>query len=1341
MPNLFFDSDSSRGNLFFAPNRRERQETPEITQLETRADEAERLLAASGEVPEPAPPTPLERISDVLLRPNYAGAGFVEELVTTGDIRRAVGRAFKETYSGLPGVQGEKETFGNVLEDLGVPEYGHVSSLLPFLFNETGKGWRFKRGDIMDITGRGAIGFGMDVPLDPLTYLSFGTAPGAGLVLRGGAISGIRRFSKKGLKAVAKAFEEETPEAVRYADWLSKNMNRAAPKVLDEIEVAPRIKSAVEKELEGQLSLAQRQADEAASVLRNDPLNVDKMALEQSTRGEVARLQAQLDEAGRFEDALTRRAPGQHIARRGGLDPLTSEEALRVARDANLFGHEVAHQAAISKVDDLIRSGASRYADDSVVRFMGQSLLSNERFKSIGAPVTRLMRHLEELPIGAQISSGIRKMANSRGKRTLEKQIDGMFNETLKRARNIPGALEARALYRAESRNLRRGNAESVAKLTAKWRKMKLAQPINFAGRTIATVGDYAALHLDDPGRFPAENLPPAVRDQITQIRQMTAEWFHHESRREAIDPRAFREHYFPHMFENTDEEMDKLSTLWQSRKGIGFDKVFSKGPWGEQRVFPTFTDAMDFAAQLKREGVINFDLKPILDSAEVLARRGDGNAAIMAADNYYSRVINHFGLSDHVVAEQTFKRAFPEIARMIKARTDAELAKRPPINAARNLFFGVEQELGRTEALRQRLGLTEKPLQTNFLDTLFPSQRDSRMKIAQRDIDHMTSKLGRLKELHDLVPDPKAKSRYAKQMRTATKYLDKALLRLKEAENLPGPGPRLEGAVDVGRLLARARAGKGASLGGLSPELRALYWMGRMESVSSLSQLNKLMKRHADDIAKLDTDLLENVRGVIGTSRRQYLSTFNEPYKRIASGPYKGLWMPQAMAEEADRLGASVLNRREVQGLLKTWDLTQDIFKGAVTTVWPAFHMRNHFSNVATTFTDLGMSAFDPRRMFHVAGIMGGSEGTLQTPVGRWTYDEIRTLFKRFGMESEGQELAERLTRSKNVILDNPATAVGRGVGARIENHAKLLNFVAWLERGLDPAQAAQRVQRALFDYDQLSPFERDVMRRMFPFYTWTRKNLELMTKQLATHPGRVKAQLAIADQEQGPEREMLPEYLRGDFRVRIKQDGKLTYVTGIDLPFASAVETAMGVPGRNAFRQTLASMTPVLKMFTELGTQRELWTGRSLAERQAIGDVAGNVIAKLPEETQRFLEFQKGEFEGEDTYSINGLKAYILFKSYALSRVFSSVAHLESDDMKSWLVDYFTGANMKEFDLSEKQERVLRNRIKTWETELINRGVLIRGRPFLPKTSPYREEKPKKSRSKRQNAGMFSQ
>jgi hypothetical protein len=307
-----------------------------------------------------------------------------------------------------------------------------------------------------------------------------------------------------------------------------------------------------------------------------------------------------------------------------------------------------------------------------------------------------------------------------------------------------------------------------------------------------------------------------------------------------------------------------------------------------------------------------------------------------------------------------------------------------------------------------------------------------------------------------------------------------------------------------------------------------------------------------------------------------------------------------------------------------------------------------------------------------------------------------------------------------------------GRALGEQIENHAKLTNFVAWMERGLTPQQAALRVQRALFDYSQLAPFERDVMRRLFPFYTWTSKNLRHQIEQLGKHPGRIAATLKVSDQDQGPEREMLPEYLRGDFKIKLRDEGKLTYVTGLDLPFGSAVEAIMGTTGRNTFRQISSSLSPVMKMFVELGQGRDFWTGRSLSERQHLGNVMGNTFEKMPQPLQDYFEFQKTEIDGEPAYSINGLKAYLWFKSYALSRAFSAANKLTTDDEKAWIVDFFTNVGIKEFDLTEQQERVLRNRLKAWEKTLLERGVLAPGVPYLPKSSPLKAP-PKERERKR--------
>ena len=52
----------------------------------------------------------------------------------------------------------------------------------------------------------------------------------------------------------------------------------------------------------------------------------------------------------------------------------------------------------------------------------------------------------------------------------------------------------------------------------------------------------------------------------------------------------------------------------------------------------------------------------------------------------------------------------------------------------------------------------------------------------------------------------------------------------------------------------------------------------------------------------------------------------------------------------------------------------------------------------------------------------------------------------------------------------------------------------------------AANQVKEALFDYSDLSKFERNAMKRVMPFYTWTRKNFPVQLKHLILNPQRAE-------------------------------------------------------------------------------------------------------------------------------------------------------------------------------------------------------------------------------------------
>ena len=52
----------------------------------------------------------------------------------------------------------------------------------------------------------------------------------------------------------------------------------------------------------------------------------------------------------------------------------------------------------------------------------------------------------------------------------------------------------------------------------------------------------------------------------------------------------------------------------------------------------------------------------------------------------------------------------------------------------------------------------------------------------------------------------------------------------------------------------------------------------------------------------------------------------------------------------------------------------------------------------------------------------------------------------------------------------------------------------------------ASQKVKEALFDYRDVSKFERNVLKRTMPFYTWTRKNIPAQLKHLVLNPERAE-------------------------------------------------------------------------------------------------------------------------------------------------------------------------------------------------------------------------------------------
>ena len=106
--------------------------------------------------------------------------------------------------------------------------------------------------------------------------------------------------------------------------------------------------------------------------------------------------------------------------------------------------------------------------------------------------------------------------------------------------------------------------------------------------------------------------------------------------------------------------------------------------------------------------------------------------------------------------------------------------------------------------------------------------------------------------------------------------------------------------------------------------------------------------------------------------------------------------------------------------------------------------------------------------------------------------------------------------------------------IGELVESTAKIALYFDRKSKGFTSRAAARDVRKFLFDYSDLSSAEREVFKRVMPFYTWTRKNLPLQVSMLIQDPTKFnvieKAKRAVESMTDGEplDEKYLPGWLK---------------------------------------------------------------------------------------------------------------------------------------------------------------------------------------------------------------------
>lgn len=371
---------------------------------------------------------------------------------------------------------------------------------------------------------------------------------------------------------------------------------------------------------------------------------------------------------------------------------------------------------------------------------------------------------------------------------------------------------------------------------------------------------------------------------------------------------------------------------------------------------------------------------------------------------------------------------------------------------------------------------------------------------------------------------------------------------------------------------------------------------------------------------------------------------------------------IPADKAADVLRVMKPFASPDSVNELLKHYDKLTNLYKSSLTTLFPAFHSRNAAS---AAIQNMLTGMFSIRSYRSAMSALKGDKivkGLTDIPAFRGMTDAEATNALRDvafasgvidpvqGLASAGDAFGTKLSglmpglepkgigqafKSPRPVgttamqaaspwnMAGVGTAqdvfypgrVGRAVGDTVESTNRLAPFIELLRQGYSPQAAAERVKFAHVDYTNLSDFERNVVKRMFPFASFTKGMASFVADELMQRPGGKLAQ-TIRAQNSVRGDEPMPEYIaQGDaIPLGTLPDGTQRFVGGLGLMHSDATNL-ISPDVSDTLAEGISRMNPMLKLPIELASgesffQRGPLGGRELSD---MDPAAGRILTNL--------------------------------------------------------------------------------------------------------------------------------
>ena len=441
-------------------------------------------------------------------------------------------------------------------------------------------------------------------------------------------------------------------------------------------------------------------------------------------------------------------------------------------------------------------------------------------------------------------------------------------------------------------------------------------------------------------------------------------------------------------------------------------------------------------------------------------------------------------------------------------------------------------------------------------------------------------------------------------------------------------------------------------------------------------------------------------------------------------------------------------------------FDAVTSLFKRSVTGLFAPFHIRNFFSGIIQNYEVLGKDALNPKNIAigqKIAYLMDKGakipEGTIVVGGKTMKFREaIKPFIERFSGDTfynadfdfalkSGSEL-KQVTKlfSKARIKETVKTAglgtegtpfkVGRAVGQFIEHQQKATAYITALGQGKKIDDALRIAEAAGFDYRALTRFESQIMRRLIPFYSFTRKNIELQLKVLGENPQRINHVLKffgnLGEQPSAEERAALPDFIKESLGVKLQDapDGLKQYVSS----FGTPIEAFTQLFGSNPVLRAISMTNPVLKAPIEIGIGKDSFRQRDLKDVYDAREYKNapqilKDILELKEVKKDILKKNpQGKLVkvGERTQYVSSPTRLLIARSLFTSRGVSYLDQVFGNDLKGFVkfMKTTTGIKPQAIDLEAQAAFKEKEQRRQLEDMLIRTGEIKRfEKTYVPK------------------------